>query len=64
MSSRPLDEEALAALTLFNTYLEADAERRKHEQEVKSAKKKKKRAAAAVRRFEGAQGFSSRPGSG
>lgn len=51
VASRPLDEEAISALTLFNTYLEADKERRKHVQKVKSAEKQKKRAAAAVRRL-------------
>lgn len=48
---RPLDDDTKAALTLFNTYLEADRERQAAERALRKAEKAKDDAAAAVRRL-------------
>ena len=48
---RPLDDEAAAALTLFNMYLVADREQQAHERALKKAEKAKNEAAAAVRKL-------------
>ena len=46
-----LDDETVAALTLFNAYLAADRERREHERAVRKAEKTKDDAAAAARKL-------------
>ena len=47
----PVDDETVAALTLFNAYLAADRERREHERAVRKAEKTKDDAAAAARKL-------------
>lgn len=51
----PLDDETAAALTRFNAYLEADRERRRHEQALAKAERAKDEAAAAVRNLNSGQ---------
>ena len=49
---RSLDAKTDAALKLFNTYLQIDQERRKHEQKIKKATKIKKNLASKVRQLQ------------
>ena len=51
----PLDDETAAALTRFNAYVEADRERRRHEQALAKAERVKDEAAAAVRNLNSGQ---------
>ena len=51
----PLDDETAAALTRFNAYVEADRERRRHEQALTKAERVKDEAAAAVRNLNSGQ---------
>ncbi len=55
MPAPTLDDETAAALTLFNTYVEADRERRKREQALTKAERAKDDAAAAVRSLDSSQ---------
>ena len=54
----PLDDETAAALTRFNAYVEADRERRRHEQALAKAERVKDEAAAAVRNLNSGQASS------
>ena len=54
-SAPPLDDETAAALTRFNAYVEADRERRRHEQALAKAEQVKDEAAAAVRNLNSGQ---------
>ena len=51
----PLDDETAAALTRFNAYVEADRDRRRHEQALAKAERVKDEAAAAVRNLNSGQ---------
>ena len=51
----PLDDETAAALTRFNAYVEADRERRRHEQALAKAERVKDEAAAAIRNLNSGQ---------
>ena len=48
----PLDDETAAALTRFNTYVEADRERQQREKALAKAERVKDEAAAAVRNLD------------
>jgi len=50
-----LDDETEAALTLFNSYVDADRARTRHEKQVKKAERAKEAAAVAVRNAKGAE---------
>ena len=54
----PLDDETAAALTLFNAYVQADREQRKHQKKLTKAQRTKEEAAAAVRKMEAGQASS------
>lgn len=55
LAAPPLDDETAAALTRFNAYVEADRERRRHEQALAKAERVKDEAAAAVRNLNSGQ---------
>lgn len=52
LSTPPLDEETVAALTLFNTYMKADRERTQHKQKIRKAENLKKNIAAKIRKLQ------------
>lgn len=51
LDAQPLDKETANALTLFNTYLEADREHRKTQRAISKAERNRADAAAKVRRL-------------
>jgi len=51
LDAQPLDKETANALTLFNTYLEADREHRKTQRAISKVERSRADAAAKVRRL-------------
>ncbi len=51
VSAPALDDETSAALTLFNTYVDADRDRTRREKRIKKAERAKDDAAAAVKKL-------------
>ena len=58
LAAPPLDDETAAAPTQFNAYVEADRERRRHEQALAKTERVKDEAAAAVRNLNSGQASS------